>query len=1162
MASRKEYELMFALSAQTGSNFNAAFKSAQAAIQATQKEVNALKSTQSDISAYQKQQAAAEQTQKKLELLQTQYDNIQKEINETEGYSSSLENKLASKAAQIEKTTAKLDGENESLGKLQKSLKEAGVDTDNLSDESARLQKEVNALREEQLEAAQASETFGEKASSAMLNLNDVILATGITKLISGMVDAFKSATDAAIEYESAITGVYKTVDGTDEQLANISAEIRQMSTEMPATTTEIAAVAEAAGQLGIATEDVTSFTRTMINMGEATNLTADDAATALAKFANISGTAASDYNRLGSVIVDLGNNFATTESDITQMGTRLASAGKLAGLTEPEVFALAAAMSSVGIEAEAGGTAMTQTLSAIETAVAEGEDSLQGFADVAGMSAQEFADEWNNNAIGALTAFIAGLGSLDEQGESAVLVLDELGLSGVRQSNMLKSLGLAADMMGTAVDTANKAWDENIALTNEANKRYSTTESQQAMMANAANNLAVVYGELYTPALKEAYSAGTDILVQLADFVEQNPAAVKGVTTFAGVIGTATAAITGFTAVSKIATAASTAFGAATGVALGPIAIGVAAVGALAGGVVALASAYDDANVSVAELTETAAGTTQALEDAQASFDDTSTSIMATAQVADTYITALEELEATGLKTDEAQKQYHNTLMLLSEAVPALADKIDLQTDSIDGGTAALRANADAWMENAKAQAYQDYMSDVMAQYNAVMEETAANEVELTKAQIQAEKATKGMDTTYQAILKTLGMTDAQFKATYGSVDNLNSVNTGLDMMATGLADLQTEYAGYRDELGEAEDAQQLYLAALEEGQEALDEAQAGIDEASEAYERLTSGADDAATAIDDGSSDIAAALATVDEQIQSLAGRYNEAYNAALESINGQYELWDEAAAVSATSIGSINSNLEGQISYWQEYNANIQALTDKAGDIEGLSDVIATFADGSADSVNAIAGMANASDEDLAKMVESYKQLQETQAETSESLADLTTNFSNEMDKLQSDLESDIAAMDLSDEAKQAGIATINGYIAGAASLSSQVYTAYAQLGNSAMAALRGNRSSNTSQGYATGTTNATSGVHLVGEYGPELVAFRGGESVLNAAQTKDALSSPINISLSPSYTFSGNGDGMDSMLQQQNDSLRTMILEVIEEAQADSRRRAFA
>ena len=125
----------------------------------------------------------------------------------------------------------------------------------------------------------------------------------------------------------------------------------------------------EIAGQLGIATESLTEFTETMINLGVATNLSAEEAATNLAKFANIVNMAdygtdgISNWERLGSVVVDLGNNFATTEADIVEMATRLASTGSLVGLTESQIMALATAMSSVGIQAESGGSTMAKLL-------------------------------------------------------------------------------------------------------------------------------------------------------------------------------------------------------------------------------------------------------------------------------------------------------------------------------------------------------------------------------------------------------------------------------------------------------------------------------------------------------------------------------------------------------------------------------------------------------------------------------------------------------------------------------------------------------------------------------------------------------------------------------------------------------------------------------
>ena len=524
MAGRKEYEMLFQLNAQLGGSYSKTFKAAQQEIVSMQKEIQALSKTQADISAFQKQQAAVEATRKRLEMLRQQYDNIQREMEETGNESADMKNKLLAKQLQIDKTSASLEKQTAKLNELSGALEEAGVNTDDLSHSSEQLAGKIDTLKKKQGEAADKAMTFGDKAGQAFNQVHEAIVAAGIAVALKEIYEYFASCAQASMDFESAITGVAKTTDLTDEELAAMSDSIKALSTEIPATTEEIAAVTEAAGQLGIQKDALLDFTEIMTMLGTATNMTADEAATALARFANITGMATDNYGRLGSVIVDLGNNFATTESEIVAMGTRLASAGKLAGLTEPEIMALAAAMSSVGIEAEAGGTAMTQTLNAIEKAVAKGGDDLAEFARIAGMSSEEFSSAWKNDAMSALTSFIGGLGKLDEQGESTVLVLEDLGLTGIRQSNMLKALGLAADQMTGAVNTANTAWQQNTALTNEANKRYATAQSRLTMMQNAYNNLKVAIGDAYTPALSEAYGVGTKVLNSITAFIQKNP--------------------------------------------------------------------------------------------------------------------------------------------------------------------------------------------------------------------------------------------------------------------------------------------------------------------------------------------------------------------------------------------------------------------------------------------------------------------------------------------------------------------------------------------------------------------------------------------------------------------------------------------------------------
>lgn len=1198
MAGRKEYEMLFQLNAQLGGSYSKTFKAAQQEIVSMQKEIQALSKTQADISAFQKQQAAVEATRKRLEMLRQQYDNIQREMEETGNESADMKNKLLAKQLQIDKTSASLEKQTAKLNELSGALEEAGVNTDDLSHSSEQLAGKIDTLKKKQGEAADKAMTFGDKAGQAFNQVHEAIVAAGIAVALKEIYEYFASCAQASMDFESAITGVAKTTDLTDEELAAMSDSIKALSTEIPATTEEIAAVAEAAGQLGIQKDALLDFTEIMTMLGTATNMTADEAATALARFANITGMATDNYGRLGSVIVDLGNNFATTESEIVAMGTRLASAGKLAGLTEPEIMALAAAMSSVGIEAEAGGTAMTQTLNAIEKAVAKGGDDLAEFARIAGMSSEEFSSAWKNDAMSALTSFIGGLGKLDEQGESTVLVLEDLGLTGIRQSNMLKALGLAADQMTGAVNTANTAWQQNTALTNEANKRYATAQSRLTMMQNAYNNLKVAIGDAYTPALSEAYGVGTKVLNEITKFVQANPGVVAAITGLSTALGAAAVAAAAFALKAKIAAAAAAFLTTVTpGV---NVIMGIAAaVGVVTAGIIALASsAANDAVPSVKELTEAARGMREAMDEAKATYDDTVTSTMAAAGVADTYIGKLEEMEAAGLNTDEQHRQYHNTLALLCQVVPELADYIDLETDTINGGTEALRANTEAWKQNAMQQAYQDQLTELYSQYSAVLIEAEENSIGLTKAQYSLEAAQQKLSDTYAQMDALWADAQKQADAYY---DQYGYYTDATAFLSQEYYDLQNSIYDTNNEIWAAEKSIKNYNKAMEEDADAVSEAEAEIALAEEAVKNLTASMNEGTGASEEAAAQVGefqAAISGVQEKINALVESYNEAYSAAYESISGQYQLWDEAAKVVATSAGSINSALESQITYWQDYNANLQSLTDRSADIEGLSDMIASFADGSSDSVNAIAGMAGATDEQLATMVANWKTLQQEQQNAAGSVADLKTDFTATMDELQTALAEDIEAMDLGDEAKASAQATIQGFIDGAVGMLPQVTAAYNRVAAAARAALSasGTGTAGSIPGYAVGTQSAAPGFALVGENGPELVYFNGGEQVMTAEETA-AMRESMEIQ---AITFApqllealhaihgdgalsaepGAGSGTGSVelqivfqingsaspetveaLREYGDEFAERVLEVMEEAGIDTARRAY-
>ena len=1108
MSAFKEYTMMFQLNAKLGGSYSKAFKQAVQELESMQKEIQELSKMQADISAFQKQQAAVEATRKRLEMLRQQYDNIQREMEETGNESADMKNKLLAKQLQIDKTSASLEKQTAKLNEMSSALEEAGINTDDLAHSSEQLAGEIDALKKKEEAAAEKANTFGVRAETAFNAVHEAIVAAGVAAALKEIYEYFSDCSQASMDFESAITGVAKTTDLTDSELATMSDSIKALSTEIPATTEEIAAVAEAAGQLGIQKDALLDFTEIMTMLGTATNMTADEAATALARFANITGMATDNYGRLGSVIVDLGNNFATTESEIVAMGTRLASAGKLAGLTEPEIMALAAAMSSVGIEAEAGGTAMTQTLNAIEKAVAKGGDDLAEFARIAGMSSEEFSSAWKNDAMSALTSFIGGLGKLDEQGESTVLVLEDLGLTGIRQSNMLKALGLAADQMTGAVNTANTAWQQNTALTNEANKRYATVQSRLTMMQNAYNNLKVAIGDAYTPALGKSYELGAKVLNSFTEFVQKNPALVNAVTAFAGSIGLVATALAGYTIAIKIARAATAAFATVSTVALGPIFAVTAAVAGAVAVVAAMATAFSsDAVPSVKELTEATRDMREAMDAAKSAYSDTVNSTMAAAGVADTYIDKLEDLQAAGLESEDAQRQYQNTLALLLQVMPSLSDCISQTTDeygrstyTLNTSTDALRANTEAWRENAMQQAYQEQLTEMYKQQAAVLIEQQKNSIGLTDAEYKQEEASKRLNDTIARMdelwSEAAKEAEAYNKEYYGMADATN-------FLSQEYYDLQDSIYDINDEIWTAEKSARNYQKALDENAEAVAAAEEEIALAQKAVDQLNGAMEDTPAA----STEFQSAISVVRQNLNTLTEAYNEAYSAAYESISGQYQLWDEAAKVVATSAGSINSALESQITYWQDYNANLQSLTNRSADIEGLRDMIASFADGSSDSVNAIAGMAGATDEQLATMVANWKTLQQEQQNAAGSVADLKTDFTATMDELQTALAEDIEAMDLGDEAKASAQATIQGFIDGAVGMLPQVTAAYNRVAAAARAALSasGTGTVGSIPGYAVGTQSAAPGFALVGENGPELVYFNGGEQVMTAEET---------------------------------------------------------
>jgi TP901 family phage tail tape measure protein len=337
-----------------------------------------------------------------------------------------------------------------------------------------------------------ATKSFGAQVSGA---LGTAAKLAGVA--LGGMgVAAVKSA----IDFESSFAGVRKTVEATPEQFDAMARSLRNMAKEIPANVNDLNRIAESAGALGIQRKNIVSFTRTIADMGETTNLVGEEAASSMARLANITRMPQTEFRRLGSTIVDLGNKGASTEAEIAAMGLRLAAAGTQAGMSLPDILGFANAMSSVGIEAEAGGSAMSRVFASIGTAVASGGKNLEGFAQVAGMSSAQFQKAFKEDAAGTVVSFIEGLDRIKQSGGNVYDTLKTLDLNDLRVKDALLRAAGAGDLLRESIRNGNTAWMEGTALQEEAAKRYETTAAQLTILKNRAIDLGISFGQAVVP--------------------------------------------------------------------------------------------------------------------------------------------------------------------------------------------------------------------------------------------------------------------------------------------------------------------------------------------------------------------------------------------------------------------------------------------------------------------------------------------------------------------------------------------------------------------------------------------------------------------------------------------------------------------------------------
>lgn len=1055
-------------------------------------------------------------------------------------------------------------------------------------DKDAELTSRIKELRAEQDKAADSAGTFGERTAQAFGAAGQAITAAGVAAAVKEITGAFMECVGVAGDFEEAMSTIEALSQANARDMAALSAEAKDLGATTKFTAKE---AGDAMGYMAMAGWDASDMLQGMDGVmqlaaasGEDLAMVSDIVTDSLSAF----GLTAKDTAHFSDVLAAAATSSNTNVAIMGETFKMSASVAGALGYSIEDVAVAMGLMANSGVKGSIAGTALRNTFNGLLEGV-----TLTGAA----FGEYEYSAIKADGTMKDFGSTIDELRGYFEQMTEAERVANAQAIAGQRGYN-----GLLAILNATDADYASLTNSINNctgAAQRMANVKLDDINGQLTLMKSAWDALKTTIGEQFIPEMRGLYEIGTDVFGVVDDFVKENPALVRAVVTFTGVMGGAALAITGVNAAMTVFKALNVA-----AMFTNPVFLAAGAIGALAAGVMALTTAADDGVPSVKELSAAAREMGEAMDEASVAYEEAATQTLATAEVAGVYIDKLEQIEAAEGENAAQNQEYQNTLALLLRTMPELSDSISQTTDqygrstyALETDTQTLRANTEELKKNAQARAYQEYLNSLYDEYGAVLMEAAENSIKLTQVQTRLETAEKNWD---------------------AALVRMNELSEEACENGTALTgeyyQLEDSIRGYRDEMYEAERTIENLNKAMDKDTEAVSAAEAEFESAKEAVEQLT-GVTEEQTAAEAEAARQAQELQTVIEGVTgdmaALAEAYNETYEAALESISGQYALWDEAADVVATSAGSINDALESQIAYWENYNTNLQTLTDHAGDIEGLSDMIASFADGSQDSVNAIAGMAEAINrgdtESVKEMVTNWQLLKEQQSETSESLALLAEDYQRQMDKLQERAVEDIKKMDLGDEAKASGRATIQGYIDAANDMLPEVQAAYRDLARAASSALGPAPYSNSAwyannnRGFASGTDNAPPGFALVGEEGPELVYFHGGEKVMNAAETSalqeqlaanarmmslapqmavmstrqnvEAISAkvsgggaPVQISVPVSIQVSGNAgsDTLEALREYGEELTETVtgrVMDALEEAQIDAVRRAY-
>ena len=1007
------------------------------------------------------------------------------------------------------------------------------------ADAAEEAQDKTEQLGEEMEKTSKKSEDFGDKSKNAVVGLDDILATVGIVAALNKIADAFSNASDKAAEFETNVAMVSTVADTTVLSADQLSTQISGLSKDTAKNVNELADATYNAISAGVATEGAVE------TVGEASKL-ATAGFTSSASALSVLTTALNAYQLEASEVTNISDSLITSQNlgvmTIDQLSSSMGKAISTASAYSIDLYNLESgyiSLTKAGVSVEESTTYLSSMFNELGSSSSDVskilvEETGQSFGQLmeSGYTLADVLEILYNNVDQNSEALMNLWGSA-EAGKAANAVINQ----------GLDTFNTNLDKLRNSAGTTEKAY---ATMTN-------TTEFATQRMENSFDNLAIAIGDDLNPTVSQFKNGIADITDEFTELITKHPAISALLTGAAVGIGGVTLAITAYTAVTKIATVVTAAMGTTMSVALGPLALVAAAIGGVTAAVIyfnntedEMAKAQENLTLSSKEtekelnnlkdqyaaLEEAGEADTVAAYELKNQIDELSDSFEANKQTIADLITQTEELRNA---LDEVDSKYEETmsgiddsesssksliaqLVAMQENTSLSGDQMEIMqsiVDRLNNSYEGLNLTLDStngklnmsvedlWQavtdsaNQEKAQANMDKLMDYIGQYQ--------------NAQATFDEANRSMNAAYEEYQRALDedwSEEHPFLAWSGLADGAEMNWSGSvkdaynewSVLKDATADAEAEFNRVTDTIRECYEEMGYSEEEIDSMMSELALASASATEASEVYEQQK----EVLESTSDGYEEAGNIIQGYSAKIEELCTKYDEAYSAALQSVQGQYDLWTEVDDVAAMSSQSIKDALQSQIDYWNSYNENMASLTARADDIEGLSDMLAQLSDGSEESAAMLAGMESMNDADLSAVVQQYNNLQTAQSDTATSMAELETDFSDSLTQIQTDMETAVDNLNLSDEAKANAKSTMDAYVQ-----EIQNGVAKAQKAIDSLSFANTTLKGGGYHAYAEGTVDAEPGLALVGEEGPELVNFGGGEVVYTADETANIL-----------------------------------------------------